>query len=743
MRPPESSSFEAGATSWCRAAFANDGVLSLGADSTFSALSAFSGAGTVEGTGTVEGAQVTNGGTFSAGFSPGILHVNGPYTQAAGGHLEVEVAGPLPGTGFDRLELTGAATLGGTLDISTIAPFAPALGNTFTILTASSVTGTFDNVTGTTLPGGLQYIVEYGVDYARLVVATNSISIGDAPAVMEGDSATFDVTLASTPTEDVTVHYATSDLTAEEPGDYTATSGDLTFASGGPTTKTITVPTIDDGLDEADSESFRVTLSNPSGAAIADGVATGTINDDDDPPELSISAPDSITEGDSGTTPAEFTVSLSAESGQTVTVDAETSPGEATEDVDYETTTGTVTFEPGETTQTFDVPIIGDLLDEGNETFDVFLSNPSNASIPIGAEAATGTIEDDDDGGGGTADLQIFKNDSADPVGVGEQLTYSIFVFNEGSSTATDVEVTDDLPNGVTLVSATASGAGVCNSTDPVVCSWATFDPFSSETVTIVVTAPSTPTTLSNTAVVSSPDDQNTENNSATETTQVAEQADLQLEKTATPESAIVGDPLTYTLTVTNNGPSAASNTVLTDELPGSYEPSAITTSQGTCGEPTIVVTCDLGTIPNGGSVVVTIEGSPTTGGTLDNFAFVDADELDPQPGDNQANAFTVVKWRHDVAVTKTDSAGPDQRGRRGHLHDQRRERGRTAAHGRRRQRHAPGRAELRVEPRTRCATPSDRSFTAHSATWRRTRSRPSRSSPRRRALSSRSTPSR
>ena len=112
----------------------------------------------------------------------------------------------------------------------------------------------------------------------------------------------------------MTVDYATAGGTAEEGTDYTATSGTLTFAPG-EDSKTIPVPTLEDEIDE-ENETFTLNLSNPDGATIQDGTATGTINDDDEPPAIVITD----AEAEEGET-AEFTVTLSAITSFTVTVD--------------------------------------------------------------------------------------------------------------------------------------------------------------------------------------------------------------------------------------------------------------------------------------------------------------------------------------------------------------------------------------------------------------------------------------
>ena len=109
------------------------------------------------------------------------------------------------------------------------------------------------------------------------------LTVADAE-VEEAANATlaFAVTLSRAPSGTVTVDYATSDGTAAAGSDYTATSGTLTFAAG-ETEKTVSVPVLDDAHDEG-SETLTLTLSNPSGAYLADGSATGTINNTDPMP---------------------------------------------------------------------------------------------------------------------------------------------------------------------------------------------------------------------------------------------------------------------------------------------------------------------------------------------------------------------------------------------------------------------------------------------------------------------------
>ena len=144
----------------------------------------------------------------------------------------------------------------------------------------------------------------------------------------------------------------------------------------GVTTQTITVPILEDTLDEVD-ETFTVNLANPSNATIEDGTGIGTITDNDATPTLDI---DDVTVNESAGT-ATFTVTLSAASSLPVSVAFSTSNGTATSGADYTAASGTLNFAAGVTTQTITVPILEDALDEANETFTVNLANPTNATI--------------------------------------------------------------------------------------------------------------------------------------------------------------------------------------------------------------------------------------------------------------------------------------------------------------------------------------------------------------------------
>ena len=136
--------------------------------------------------------------------------------------------------------------------------------------------------------------------------------MADKSAGEGGGTLAFTVTLSPASGQEVTVAYATAGGTATEGTDYTAASGTLTFAAG-ETTKTVSVTLTDDSLDEPE-EAFELRLSAAVNATLARGTATGTINDNDGAPSLSV-ADQSASEGAGALA---FTVTLSPASAQEV-----------------------------------------------------------------------------------------------------------------------------------------------------------------------------------------------------------------------------------------------------------------------------------------------------------------------------------------------------------------------------------------------------------------------------------------
>ncbi len=189
------------------------------------------------------------------------------------------------------------------------------------------------------------------------------------------------------------VNFTATGDTATAGSDFTATSGTLNFGPG-ETVKTFTVPILEDNLDE-NAETINLTLSNVTGFSL--GGRTNivlNINDNDPSPALLFSDV-TVAEGDSGFTDAQFQLSLSRVSGRTVSVRFSAfGSGTAFAGSDYEAVSRTITFNPGETTKTSTVRVIGDTAVEPVEWFQASLSLPTNVTLLD--NTAMGTIVDDD-----------------------------------------------------------------------------------------------------------------------------------------------------------------------------------------------------------------------------------------------------------------------------------------------------------------------------------------------------------
>ncbi len=249
----------------------------------------------------------------------------------------------------------------------------------------------------------------------------------------------------------VTVDYATGNDTATAGNDYVAVNNRLTFAPGD-TSKTINLTVNGDALDEGANERFFVNLNNPVNATIADAQGVGTISDDDDPPTISINDV-RLNEGNTGTTSADFTVSLSAASGLIIGVDYTTGEDSATENSDYLPANSTLSLAPGETSKTVSIVVKGDTLIETDERFFVNLSTPVNATIAD--NQGFGIIRNDDfsllineidydqPGETDSAEFIELKNVSLNAINLD---AYELQLVNGEDGTAT-VYKTIDLPN--------------------------------------------------------------------------------------------------------------------------------------------------------------------------------------------------------------------------------------------------------------------------------------------------------
>ncbi|MEM6795201.1 MAG: DUF11 domain-containing protein, partial [Acidobacteriota bacterium] len=330
--------------------------------------------------------------------------------------------------------------------------------------------------------------------------------------------------------------------------------------------------------------------------------------------------------------PAGLTFSSSSdctESGGTVTCAVGGLAPAASDDVSF-----TVTVDPGQTAALSNTATVA--ADD---------SDPDSANDSATEGTAVGV----------STDLSIAKADSVDPVSAGNDLTYTLTVTNDGPSDSTGSTVTDILPAGVTF----SSSADCTESGGTVTCAIGALAPAASDDVSFTVTVdPGQTAALSNTATVAANEtDPDSANDSATEGTAVGASTDLSIAKTDSVDPATAGGALTYTLTVTNDGPSASTGATTTDVLPAgvTFDSSADCTESGG------TVTCAIGALAPAASddVSFTVTVDPGQTAALSNTATVAANETDPDSANDSATETTGIGGSTDLSITKADSVDP------------------------------------------------------------------------------------
>lgn len=353
-------------------------------------------------------------------------------------------------------------------------------------------------------------------DDAMPILAVNDVSL------YEGNSGTttavFTVTLSPASGVAAAVNFATGDLSpqsgaATAGGDYVATNGVLTFPAGA-TSRTVAVQINGDteGPPTEGNETFFLDLSGATDAVIAKSRGIGSILNDDGP-VLTVSDV-TVVEGNSGTTNAIFTVSLSQAGAATVTVNFATAGVTATPGLDFVSTNGTLTFAPGETATNITVVVNGEAFLESDETFTLTLSGAVNATV--GKAQGVGTIKDDDT----IADLSLsVARGSFTGAGetnfVGHHISYLFAVTNLGPLTASNVVVTSSVPASVALVSWASSAGTFSNASGVFTFDLGTLASNTWATGAVVVSPTVTGRFTNFVGVVSPQPDPNTPNNSS------------------------------------------------------------------------------------------------------------------------------------------------------------------------------------------------------------------------------------
>ncbi len=272
------------------------------------------------------------------------------------------------------------------------------------------------------------------------------------------------------------------------------------------------------------------------------------------------------------------------------------------------------------------------------------------------------------------ADLVTTNSASPTSVAAGSNVTYMQSVTNDGPLAAASPTFTQTTPPNTILQSITPPAGWTCSGvavggTGTITCndgSSLAVNATANFTLVLQVNA-GTPsgTNIAETAMASASNIvPNLTGNSATATVVVANNgaASLAILKTATPSPTVAdGDTLVYTLAVTNNGPSTATNVIVTDPLPSDVTYLSVNTNLGTCSEADGTVTCLLGTMTNGGTATITILTLAGAPGTATNTATVSADP--PAIGSSSTQVETItaatnIKLQSFAAQRSKDKTG-------------------------------------------------------------------------------------
>ncbi len=243
-------------------------------------------------------------------------------------------------------------------------------------------------------------------------------------------------------------------------------------------------------------------------------------------------------------------------------------------------------------------------------------------------------------------------------VAAGDPAKFKVTVTNNGPFAGTGITISDALPPGLTYDPAASSGAG---SYDPATGIWTIGSlPVNGEASFTFGVTTHNPGTFTNVATLATvaPSDTNPRNNTDVAALKVhAPVADLSIAKGVFPQTAVVGDTVTYQVVVTNKGPDTVRDVYVTDDGPSGITVLSATATHGTID--TSAHRWEIGTLASGDTAQATITARLTTPGTKVNTVVVDAPLLaDPTPQDNESTAtLTTLSPLVDVGVTKTVAA--------------------------------------------------------------------------------------
>jgi len=281
-------------------------------------------------------------------------------------------------------------------------------------------------------------------------------------------------------------------------------------------------------------------------------------------------------------------------------------------------------------------------------------------------DSITTTVEQDL---GPSADLGITKVDTVDPVNAGELVTYTLTITNDGPAIATNVQVLELIPDGTTVSSITAANPSFvgehCSNGGTCYLGTVYTDTTAIVTVVLLVDEDFDGITLVNTASVSADQkDDDPGDNIASEITTVATQTDILIAKSDLMDPVLAGETILYQIIITNTGPSAAENVVITDQIPVS---TTFTGASPLCTESGGLVICQMGTLASGERdsvfVQVEVDDAVIDGTTVTNTTRVSTTTPESDTTNNEDTEPTLINQSSlnptDLEIAKSDSPDP------------------------------------------------------------------------------------
>jgi uncharacterized repeat protein (TIGR01451 family) len=494
------------------------------------------------------------------------------------------------------------------------------------------------STTGTATAGGqLTYTIEVtnsGPGDARDVTVTDTLT-------SELSFASFDAgTSATTVTQngqDLTFDVGTLASGATETFSFTV---DIASSATGTLSNTADVATSDIDTDATnDSDTVEVTAVIDTDLVIAKNVDLSTAVPGQDTLSYTFEiSHDSDSISDSG----EVTFTDALPAGLTgVTIDA---PQATSSGFDSAQQTATIVFGsiPVGETRTFTITA------SVNEDATGTITNTGSFTVTGNESDTTNNSDTAETDLTPQFDVTLTKTADDTTPDPGADVTYTIELTNVGPSTATGVILTDDVPAGLSFVSGTIEGQSATLSGSTVTFPEITLDDEETVSATLVFTVGVDESgTLTNTASVTADDGEtDTTNNTATAEITASPVSDLTVTKSVDQSAAQVGDTLTYTVTVSNSGPSTAVDATAVDTLPaGVTFVSGTGPSGGALTAPGGVITVDGGDVAASGSFTFTYDVTIDTdaASSISNSVNVSTTTAESNSGNNAASATTTV----------------------------------------------------------------------------------------------------